>query len=706
MVTPQAPANRLVDATSPYLQQHAHNPVDWYPWGPEALARARREDRPIFLSIGYAACHWCHVMARESFESPETAAVLNGHFVNVKVDREERPDLDELYMQATMVLNQGQGGWPMSVWLTPELKPFFAGTYFPPQARWGQPGFRDICLRIAEAWRQHQADIAAHADKLAEVMRQGLRPAPADAGPLALAAVDKTAERLAAAFDAVSGGIVSGAKNKFPPAMALELLLRSATRRPADDTRRAELAHLVELTLDHIAAGGIVDQLGGGIHRYSTDIEWHVPHFEKMLYDQALVGRIYLDAWQFFRKPRYAALARHICDYVLTDLAAPEGAFYSARDADSEGVEGKYYVWTKPEIIAALGPEEGELFCAHYDVRAGGNWRDPHDPATPKNVLRELRDYRCCAKFYGISPEECERRLTTARARLLSVRAERTAPALDDKILCEWNGLMIATLARAGSVLAAQPYVAAAARATEFILQAQYHGGRLQRSYRHGRTLETAFLTDYAALVDGLLELHQATFEQRWLDAAVSLNETAADLFWDEAAGAFAFTARDHEPLIARSHDLRDGSVPSGNSLQLMNLLRLDVLVPEHGFAQRAEQLIATFAGQVQRSPFSSERFLAGVDFARAGAVEIVLAGARQDARTEALLRRVREVYLPNGVLMLREPGRPAVGVRLANADDRQAANGRPTACVCRRGACGRPVTTPHELVEELAAGS
>ncbi len=701
MTTNQA-ANRLANAAAPYLRQHAHNPVDWYEWGPEGLARARREDKPIFLSIGYAACHWCHVMAHESFENPDVAAVMNENFVSIKVDREERPDLDEIYMQATLVLNQGQGGWPMSVWLTPDQKPFFAGTYFPPTSQGGRPGFLELCQAIAKAWGQHREDIATQADKLTDVVRAGLQAVPAADAKLSLATLDQAAELLAGAFDPVSGGVISGSTNKFPPSMALDVLLRSAVRRPAGTARRKQFLELTERTLDHMAMGGIYDQLGGGIHRYSTDVEWHVPHFEKMLYDQALVSRAYLDAYQLTHKPLYARVARGILDYVLADLQAPDGGFYSSRDADSEGVEGKYYAWTRPEVLEIVGKEDGDLFCAHYDVSESGNWKDPHDPDAPKSVLRELRSYACCAKLYGITADECEQRLTHGRERLLAARSQRIPPALDDKILCEWNGLMIASLARGGCVLDEPKYIDAATRAARFLLKAQFGAGRLLRSYCRGQTSSAAFLADYAALIEGLLELYEATFDERWLKPAAELNRIAIKRYWDAEHGGFFFTSADHEAVLARSKDVRDGAVPSGNSMQLMNLLRLAVMLGDAQLRVHADQMMDTLAGQVQSSPWTSERFLAAVDFAGAGPTEIAIVGAPSAPGTQALLKQVYDTYLPNRVLMLRNPARPSDGVNSPLLANRQALDGQPTAYVCRNYACQRPVTTAAELAQQL----
>jgi len=695
--------NRLAQATSLYLQQHAHNPVDWYEWGPEALALAREQGKPIFLSIGYSACHWCHVMAHESFEDPEIAAVMNKRFVNIKVDREDRPDIDQIYMQATLVLNQGQGGWPMSVWLTPELKPFFAGTYFPPTSRHGRPGFKELCQKIAEAWSEHKAEIVTQADRLADVVRVGLEARSKLDGEWAPEIVDRAADTLAGAFDAVSGGMAGGGSNKFPPSMAMDIMLRSASRRPAKEAQRKKLVTLVELTLERMAGGGIYDQIGGGIHRYSTDVEWHVPHFEKMLYDQALVSRIYLDASQLTGKAGYARIAQDIFEYVLTDLQSPEGGFYSTRDADSEGVEGKYYVWTRREVLEILGPEDGELFCAHYDIREDGNWNDPHDPGVPKNILRELRDAKCCAKLYKISENQCSLRLAPAREKLLAARAKRVPPGLDDKVLVEWNGLMIASLARGGAVLGERKYVDAAARAARFVLSKQFQDGRLRRSYRAGRTSDAAFLSDYACLIEGLIELYEATLDKRWLDDAVTLNRVVIEHHWDEDGGGFFFTADDHEQLIARTKDVRDGAVPSGNSVQLMNLLRLSAILGDDRLRALADKTMDAFAERVENSPWSSERFLAAVDHALAGPVEVVIVGDRSKPETRALLDEVHRAYIPNRVIVFGDPAQPDGNIRSPLLANRGLVDDKPTVYVCRKSVCQQPVTTPRELAVQLA---
>ncbi|MGD8451254.1 MAG: thioredoxin domain-containing protein [Phycisphaerae bacterium] len=711
--------NRLINAASPYLLQHAHNPVDWYEWGAEALQKARDEDKPIFLSIGYSACHWCHVMAHESFEDEATAALMNRLFVNIKVDREERPDLDEIYMQATVLMNQGQGGWPMSVWLTPELKPFFAGTYFPPEVRWGRPSFQDVCTRVAAAWTDNREGVAASAERLTRAVAHSLQSS-GDEGTISLADVDRAALALAAAFDPERGGMISGGTNKFPPSMAIDLLLRAAARRGPEDAEGGRLRELVELTLDAMAHGGIYDQLGGGIARYSTDVRWHVPHFEKMLYDQALVSRAYVDAFQVTGKPLYKRIATEICDYVLADLQAPEGGFYSARDADSEGREGQYYVWTKAEVLAALGERDGELFCAYYDVSEAGNWSDPHEPDTVKNVLRIMRDIDTVARLNDVSADELAERLAAGRQKLLAVRGRRVPPARDEKILAEWNGLMISSLARVGAVLGESRFVEAACRAAEFVLAEQCAGGRLQRASRAGRVTAAAFLPDYAAMIEGLLELYEATFERRWLDHARALNRVVIDHYRDETSGGFYFAADDHERLIVRARDVRDGAVPSGNSMQLMNLLRLSVLLDEPELRVMADRSLEHFAADVIHAPAVAERFLAAAEFALVGPVEIRVAGDPDAADTRALLAEIRREYLPNRVLMLggaasfddRRPTRRSAAtaeersVRSPDAADVRRPRGDDATAVyvCRGGTCRPPAATVEELREALRA--
>jgi uncharacterized protein YyaL (SSP411 family) len=546
--------NRLIDSTSPYLLQHAHNPVDWRPWGCEALDKAAADDKPIFLSIGYSACHWCHVMERESFENEQIAEVLNREYISIKVDREERPDLDEIYMNATVLYNQGQGGWPMSVFLTPEGKPFYAGTYFPPESRWGRPGFKDILVQIARLWREDRNKLTQSAESLTEAVRHYSGPA-ADPAGIPHETVGRAAAEFAQAFDTRHGGMLSGQTNKFPPSMAMTLMLREYHRTNASGKPDQTLLDRVLLTLDKMAGGGIYDHLGGGIARYSTDPQWLVPHFEKMLYDQALVSAVYIEAFQVTGEQRYADVARDIFDYVLADLRSHEGGFFSSRDADSEGVEGKYYVWSKTQIINVLGQSAGELFCSYYDVSEAGNWEG-------HNILNVPRGLDAVAKLNGVEPAALKRTLDDARGKLLSARAQRVPPGLDDKVLTSWNGLMIAAMAAGGRVLGESKYIEAAAAAADFILTRMNADGRLLRAYRNGKAHTPGFLDDYAFFVEALLELHFATFEPRWLLEAVRLNADTIAHFWDEAGGAFFLTADDAEELVVRAKDIQGRGDP------------------------------------------------------------------------------------------------------------------------------------------------
>jgi uncharacterized protein YyaL (SSP411 family) len=695
--------NQLIHETSPYLLQHAHNPVNWHPWGPEALRLAREQGKPIFLSIGYAACHWCHVMEHESFEDEAVARILNEHFVPVKVDREERPDLDEIYMNATILYTHGHGGWPMSVWLTPDGQPFFAGTYFPPQDAFGRPGFTTVLQHLAQLWKESGADLAADADRVVKILESMHTPAPA--GILPREAVSEAARRLAGLFDARHGGVSSG-PNKFPPSMAMELLLRE--HRKAGE--RYPLS-MVEKTLEAMARGGIYDQLGGGIHRYSTDPQWLVPHFEKMLYDQALVSSIYLDGFCATGRQEFADTARGIFDYVLRNLQSEEGGIYSTEDADSEGLEGKFYIWTLDEVENILD-DDARLFAAYYDVSERGNWNHPgdaHVPAGPKNILRILRPLEEVARELRINPVEAERRLAEERQKLFAEREKRVHPGLDDKILAAWNGLMIASLAQGSTVLDEPKYLDAAVRAAEFVLGRMQQSGRLLRSYRKGRAHLMAYLDDYAFLIDALLWLYEVTGRLRWLDEAERLTATAITYFWDDAAGGFFFTASDHEQLIVRSKLATDSAIPSGNSVMIANLLRLSVLLGRADLREKAGKILAVFGGNAAQSPFAHERFLAGLEAWHEGFQEIALVGDLRSPLAKQLLRVFYESYLPNKVVALLDPSWPEarqLAERLPLLAGKQPVGGKPTAFVCRNYACQQPTSDPATLRKQLGLHS
>ncbi|RIK69403.1 MAG: thioredoxin domain-containing protein [Planctomycetota bacterium] len=693
--------NRLANATSPYLLQHRHNPVDWYEWGPEALDRSRREDKPIFLSIGYSACHWCHVMERESFENEEIAAVMNEHFINIKVDREERPDLDDIYMMATQVFTKS-GGWPMSVWLTPDQKPFFAGTYFPPEERYGRPGFKQVLLFLSKAWKERRDDITEQANTLTEAVRE-LTTVKPGSETIPHEVVLRVANFLGRAFDPVKGGMSGGGTNKFPPSMAMDLMLRAyhhaqtKSGGPTDDDKK--LLQLVELTLDKMAHGGIYDQLGGGFARYSTDVDWLVPHFEKMLYDQALVSDIYLKAFQLTGKPLYARIARETFDYVIADLQSPEGGYYSTRDADSEGHEGRFYVWSKQEVDALLGPADSAIFCDYYDVSAEGNWEGT-------NILNVQRPLDVVARLHKLSPDECESRLAAARSKLFAAREKRVKPHLDDKILASWNGLMIASMAKGYRILGDEKYRDSAARAADFVCTRMMVNDRLQRTCRQGKTHTPGYLDDHAFMIDALLNLYETTFDVKWLDRAAALNEDVLKHFRDEAGGFF-FSADDAEKTLVRAKDANDGAIPSGNSVQFMNLQRLAVLLDRKDLSDEADRALKAFGGQLSESPFRSERFLTGVDFYHRRPREVaVIIAPGDEPGGQALINAAWRTYVPNLVIAAAIDGTPeaaAAARRIPLLAEKKPLDGKSAAYVCRNYACRAPTSDPAKLREELA---
>ena len=692
--------NGLIHETSPYLLQHAHNPVNWLPWGPDALKLANELNRPIFLSIGYAACHWCHVMEHESFEDEETAEILNEYFVPIKVDREERPDLDEIYMNATILFTRGHGGWPMSVWITPEGKPFYAGTYFPPNDFHGRPGFKSVLMRLAEVWRESSEAIASDAVKVTEMIRNMHQRSISDA--LSRDDISNAVGQMLPHFDSIRGGVGSGG-NKFPPSMSLELLLQEYRR-----SGNKEVLGIVTLTLDEMSRGGIYDHLGGGIHRYSTDSQWLVPHFEKMLYDQALVSSIYLSGYQVTGKKEFADTARGIFDYVLRSLQSEEGGFYSAEDADSEGKEGKFYIWTLEEVKAAVGDEYARLFCAYYDITEQGNWIHPgdaHVPSGPKNILRILKPMSSVAKELAMSEEALAQRLGAARAKLFTVREKRVHPSLDDKVLTAWNGLMIASFVRGAQVLDEPEYLIAATRAADFLLRKMEKNGRLLRSYGKGIAKVPAFIDDYAFLIDALLALFGATGTLRWLNDAERLMETALRFYWDNQDGGFFFTASDSETLIVRSKQSSDNAIPSGNSVMLSNLTRMSVLLGRRDLREKADAILKLLSGAATQSPFGHERLLNGAVNWHDGFNEVAIVGDQHDTRTKDLRRMALSGYRPNQLLVLLDPSDPditEIRKRVPLLADKEQVNSAPTAFVCRNYTCELPTNNPEQFRKQL----
>ncbi len=684
----QRPANRLARETSPYLLQHAHNPVDWYPWGEEALERARREDRPIFLSIGYSACHWCHVMERESFEDEAIAKLMNELYVCVKVDREERPDLDEIYMKAVQAMT-GSGGWPMSVFLTPGLEPFYGGTYFPPRGLHGRPGFPQVLQALARAWKDDRANLAERGRVLAEhIAQEGRTRTQAEIDP---AALDASMSTLAGQFDPLWGGL--GDAPKFPHAMDLRLCLRHARRADNPGAR-----HVALFTLDRMAEGGIHDQLGGGFARYSVDERWLVPHFEKMLYDNALLIPAYLEAWLVTGEERYADVARRACAWALREMRTTEGGFASSQDADSEGEEGRFFVWTPRQLDEVLGPRLGAWAAAWFGVTAEGNFEHGN------SVLWRHEPAAAVAKSLGVAQADLETAMAGASARLFAAREKRERPGTDDKVLASWNGLMISALAQAWQTLGDPEHLAAAQRAARWILTGMRQtDGRLHATSRHGRAHLNAYLDDYAFTIAGLIDLYESDFDPYWLREALALERVVAERFEDEDDGGFFTTSSDHEKLIARLKAPHDGALPSGNGVHALNLLRLAELTGRRDLAERAEGTIRSMGAMVNRFPQAFSSLLFAVDWLAVGPREVVLAGDPDDERLRGLLRSVRTTFAPQRVVALAGPGADVELVPLLAGKEPGARGGR--AYLCRNWSCQAPIDDPAELRAALEAG-
>lgn len=683
--------NRLIDETSPYLQQHANNPVEWYPWGPEALQRAAKEDKPIFLSIGYAACHWCHVMERESFEDPEVAAVMNRLFVCIKVDREERPDLDAIYMQAVVAVS-GSGGWPMSVFLTPDLKPFYGGTYFPPQDRGGLPSFRRVLESTEGAYRKRKNEVVASADQLVEHLKQSAA-FQGDQDPLTEEMLDTAFKRLAPNIDTEYGGF--GTSIKFPQPMVHEFLLRYGDR-SGDPTAQV----MVDLTLDRMSRGGIYDHIGGGFHRYSVDQTWLVPHFEKMLYDNALLVRLYLHAYQALGRPEYRRVVEETVGYVMRDMRDASGAFYTAQDADSEGVEGIFYTWKRSELIEVLGQGAGELFCKVYGVTEDGNFEGASILFLPQELSK-------LAEELGIVEDDMLSQLAESKAKLLRLRGERVWPLRDEKVLTGWNALMLGSLAEAASVLGRADYLEAARANATFLLESLKDAdGRLLRTYRNGNAKLKGYLEDYAFLVDGLLTLYEATFEPKWLWEAKGLAESMLDLFWDDDSASFYSTGHDHEELLVRPQEFSDNALPSGASAAALALQRLGSLVGTPRYAETAQIALRAMRSTMMAQPVGYGHWLCGLDFALSTPKEVVIVGDRNEAGTIALLDAVYSRYLPNKVVAGMASEDDPMAEELGLLEGRVLIGGQPTAYVCQNYACQMPVTDPEALLEQLGLES
>ncbi|MBX0329791.1 thioredoxin domain-containing protein [Oscillochloris sp. ZM17-4] len=690
--------NHLIDSASPYLVQHAHNPVDWHEWGDAALTKAQSLDKPILISIGYAACHWCHVMAHESFEDEPTAALQNELFINIKVDREERPDIDSVYMSAVQAMT-GQGGWPLNVFCTPDGTPFYGGTYFPPDAkaaRYRMPSWKQVLRSVAEAYRTRRADVAATGQQLLEHLgKLSAASAPAAAAPLPSDLVHTAVDTLEPGFDPVEGGF--GGAPKFPQPMTLELLLRAHLRGHAD------ALPMLELTLRKMARGGMYDQLGGGFHRYSVDAHWLVPHFEKMLYDNALLARLYAEAYQVTQLPLYRTIAEETLAYLSREMLHPEGGFYSTQDADSlphpqaeHAEEGAFFVWTPDEVRELLGADAA-LFCQIFDVTKSGNFEG-------SNILNLPREVAEVARVTGATAERIEQVFAAGRAKLLAARARRPKPFRDEKIIAAWNGMALRALAVAASAFENQQYIAVAQGCADFILtHLRRPDGRLLRSWKDGRPGPLGFLEDYALVADGLLALHAADGDPRWLRECLALADAMVELFWDESLGGFYDTAADHEALITRPRDVGDNATPSGNSVAAELLLRLAALTGDDAYRERAERVLAGAAPLMARFPAGFGRMLCAADLLTSSVTELAIVGDPQAADTAALVDVALRPYRPHIVIARLSPGDGETPALTPLLQGREAVGGRATAYVCQGFVCRLPASTTEELAAQLA---
>ena len=697
--------NRLAQETSPYLLQHKDNPVDWYPWGDEAFERARNEDRPVFLSIGYSACHWCHVMERESFENDKIAALMNERFVNIKVDREERPDVDSIYMSAVQAMT-GSGGWPMSIFMTPDGKPYFTGTYFPPDDRGGMPAFPRVLAAAADAYRDRKEEVLSTTSKIVKQL-EGQTVAQSSTEPMTRETKAQAFRALVSMFDGDNGGF--GGAPKFPQAMALDFLLRY-WHEQQDGNGAGQALNMVEVTLTKMALGGIYDQVGGGFARYATDDIWLIPHFEKMLYDNALLVPVYVHAWQVTGNALYRRVVEETLRYVEREMLQPSGGFSSAQDADSEGVEGKFFVWEASDVDDLLGDELGRIARTYYGLTDQGNFEGHNILSVPEPEEEVLSDL-------GISAEELATSLATIREKLFAEREKRIRPGLDDKILTSWNALMLKAFAEAGAAFDEPAYVDIARRNAEFLLESLVRDGRLLRTWKDGNAKLNGYLEDYGYLIDALLSLYEATFEQGWLASADQLAESMIDLFYVADEGIFYDTGSDHEQLLFRPREVSDNATPSGGSSAAMALLRLAVFTGNADYQRAALSSLRSVHDFLTRAPTGFANWLSALDFYLSTPKEIVIIGPSDDAATQALLRVARGRYLPNRALAGASEPLPgdsrfiASGAATASGsltspllEGRELVDGKPTAYVCESYACQLPVTTPEALIGQLEA--
>jgi uncharacterized protein YyaL (SSP411 family) len=694
--------NKLIDETSPYLLQHAHNPVEWYPWGEEALAKAKKENKPIFLSIGYAACHWCHVMERETFENEEVAEILNDHFISIKVDREERPDLDDIYMTAVVAIS-GSGGWPMTVFLTPELKPFYGGTYFPPEDKWGRVGFKSLLLRLKDFWQNDRSRAKLHqdAETLSQIVEQrtSLSPPIDEEAQLDTGLLTRGVSQLEEDFDDQWGGFSSAPK--FPPSNAILFLLRDY--RNTGNKRSLEMA---TFTLDRMSRGGMYDHLAGGFHRYSVDREWQVPHFEKMLYDNAQLAVVYLEAFQVTGNKKYARIAQEIFGYEMTYMTDPSGRIYSTEDADSQGKEGLFYLWKRNELDGILGRRNAEIFSRCYNVKTKGNFSSHEDYHKGLNILHIRKEAAAAAEDLSMTEEQMEKTLSGIKTKLCNVRDKRERPGLDDKSITSWNALMISAFARGFQVLENKKYLDAAERAAAFVMdQMRTKKGRLLRTHRAGESKFYAYLEDYAYTIRAFVDLYEAGFDERWVFAAEELSDEMIGQFWEESSASLFNSSHYHDNLIVRTKTTNDSATPSPVGVAVDSFLRLEKLLGREDYGKKARRVLKANLPYMEKAPQGYLTLLMNVDSLVHPSKEITIIGPKDSKDTRSLIRAVHSRFLPHRVIVFLDPSS-------RNADElvqkmpllagREPVGGKTTAHVCENFTCQRPVTSPEKLIDQL----
>jgi uncharacterized protein YyaL (SSP411 family) len=685
--------NHLKDEKSPYLIQHATNPVDWYPWGDKAFKKAEQEDKPIFLSIGYSTCHWCHVMAHESFEDPDVANLLNHVFVPIKVDREERPDIDGIYMTACQIMT-GTGGWPLTIIMTPDKKPFFAGTYFPKDSGFGAIGLKDLILNVQDIWKENRSEAMNSGEQIFNALQDVSKTGKGEY--LGEKILEITYDELSKVFDDENGGF--GDFQKFPTPHNIMFLLRYWKR-----TGNKHALYMVRKTLDSMAMGGIYDHLGFGFHRYSVDKDWLVPHFEKMLYDQALIAIIYIEAFQATGNLYYKKIAEEVFEYVLRDMSSPEGAFYSAEDADSEGIEGKFYVWTANEIREVLDQDDAEFISFVYDIRDDGNFNDAYSQKSINNILHLKHDINELSEILDIPKSEIEDKIKTIGIKLYNEREKRVHPHKDDKILTDWNGLMIASLSLAYQVFNDKKYLEASKNAADFILKNLIIDNRLFHRYREGDAGINGNLDDYSFMIRGLLELYTASFDIKYLNSAINLNNTLIKYFWDDIDNGFYFTASDSEKVLMREKKIYDSATPSGNSIELLNLIHIARLTENPKLEKMAVMMETSFSEDVERLPTGHTYFITAVDFEIGPSYEVVIVGKTGAPDTLNMIKTLKNHYIPNKVIIFKDPTNPGDINKIAESIGfKESVEGKATAYICTSESCKQPTTDVNKMLKFL----